>query len=166
MPVEIVIEAGPWDETALTALAERAMDATLTHLALDPQTWEATVMACDDARIAELNAGFRGKDKATNVLSWPSQERAPDTHGATPAPPEPDAFGDHHLGDIALAHETCTREAEAAGLTLNDHLTHLVIHALLHLLGYDHETDEDAALMEGIERSILKGMELHDPYPE
>jgi probable rRNA maturation factor len=96
------------------------------------------------------------------VLSWPSEERGAEAAGAAPCPPDP-AEGPE-LGDIALAFETCAREAEAAGLTLAHHATHLVVHGTLHLLGYDHARDADAALMERTEIGILASLGVEDPY--
>ena len=118
-------------------------------------------LGCDDVRIAALNADFRGKAQPTNVLSWPSAERGPEAEGARPAPPDP---ADPELGDIALAFETCAAEAAAADKPLEDHLTHLVVHGILHLLGYDHVRDGDAALMERIEAEILGKLGIRDPY--
>mgnify|MGYP006287624467 CR=1 FL=1 len=97
----------------------------------------------------------------TNVLSWPAADRAPARPGETPAPPDP---ADGELGDIALSYETCAREAAEAGKTLEAHATHLIVHGILHLLGYDHETDADAALMERLEAEILGKMGVVAPY--
>ncbi|MEQ3624894.1 MAG: rRNA maturation RNase YbeY [Celeribacter sp.] len=162
--VDCLIEAEGWLPLDLPALAERAVAATLGHLGLAAEC-EVSLIGCDDARIAALNAEFRGKLAATNVLSWPAEERAPDIPGAVPDLPEPDLPDmPIELGDIAIALETCTREAMQAGRPVSDHVTHLIIHACLHLLGYDHETDPDAALMEGIEVEILGNLGLPDPY--
>ena len=162
MPIETIIEDESWQAVDLPGLAERAVDATLTHLGLKPDAWEVSLLACDDARITVLNADFRDKPSATNVLSWPSEERGADTDGARPDLPDP-GF-DPELGDIAIAYDTCAREAAEAGKSLTDHTTHLIVHAVLHLLGYDHERDLDATLMEGIEVEILGKMGLPDPY--
>lgn len=164
MALDIVIEAGPWEEPHLTALADRAAGAALAELGLGSDDWDITLLACDDGRIAALNGDFRDKPKATNVLSWPSAERGAGLPGAAPAAPEPDAFGDTHLGDIAISFDTCAREAQAGGIAFDDHVTHLVVHAVLHLLGYDHETDPDAILMEGIETRVLGKLGIADPY--
>lgn len=161
MTVDVVIEDPRWDEAGLERLATIASDAALVHLGLDPAAWEICVMGCDDARIAELNEEFRDKGKATNVLSWPSQERGAAEDGGAPEAPE---GPDPELGDIAIAYETCLREADQADKPFADHLTHLLIHATLHLLGYDHIRDKDATLMEGIEVEILGKMGLPDPY--
>ena len=158
---DTVIDDSAWDGCDIAAIAERAARATLLHLDLDPDAWEIAVLACDDDRIAALNAEFRGKPTPTNVLSWPSEDRAPDTPGTRPAPPE---GPDPELGDIAIAHGTCVREAAEAEKTLEDHATHLMVHAVLHLLGYDHVDDADAAVMEALETVILGKMGLSDPY--
>ena len=158
---DTIIEDPRWDACDLPALSERAAQATLAHLGFDPADWEIVVMGCDDARIAELNGDFREKPQPTNVLSWPSEERGADQAGATPAPPQ---GPDPELGDIAIAFETCTREALEAQKPLADHVTHLIVHACLHLLGYDHIRDLDATLMEQLEVEILGKLGLADPY--
>jgi probable rRNA maturation factor len=160
--LDIVIEDPRWAEAGLEPLASRAAEATLAHLGLDPEAWEIVLLACDDDRIAALNADFRGKPQPTNVLSWPSEERGAEAPGQPPAPPDPDDGPE--LGDIALAFETCAREAGEAGLTLEAHAAHLVVHATLHLLGYDHISDADAALMERIEVEILASIGVANPY--
>ena len=161
MAVESVIEDPRWADLDIETLARRAASEALAQLGLDPEAWDISLLACSDARIANLNAEFRGMVQATNVLSWPSAERGPDTPGAVPDPPDPT---DPELGDIALAYETCAREAEAAGLGLNAHATHLLVHGVLHLLGYDHENDADATRMETLETEILARLGVADPY--
>lgn len=161
MTVDVLIEDDRWTEAGIEPLAPIAVAATLTRLGLEPDAWEVSLLACDDARIAELNTTFRDKPTATNVLSWPSEERGADAPGGLPPPPDP---GDPELGDIAIAYETCKAEAEAAGLKLADHVTHLIVHGTLHLLGYDHIDDADAALMEGLETEILATLGVSDPY--
>ncbi len=162
--LDIVIEAPAWDADTLTPLATRAVEAALRHLALDPEVAEITLLACDDARIAALNAEFREKATATNVLSWPAQDLAPPAEGQAPPAPERGFDGMLELGDVALSHDTCAREAAESGIPLTDHLTHLIVHGVLHLLGYDHVNDGDAALMEAIEVEILGNLGLDDPY--
>lgn len=157
--VDIVIESDLWQDADLDAWAQAATQATLAHLGLDPTAHEVVLLACDDARIAALNGDFRDKSNATNVLSWPSAERAAEAPGGHPLPPD-----QAELGDIALAYETCAREAAEGGLTMADHCTHLIVHAVLHLLGYDHEDDQDATVMENTETQILAQMGIADPY--
>jgi probable rRNA maturation factor len=163
--VETVIEDDRWEACGLEALAERAAGCTLATLGLAEQGFLLVVMGCDDARIATLNADFRGKPQPTNVLSWPSEERGAELPGQMPDLPEPgDADDPEELGDIAIAFETCAAEAAAQGKTMQDHVTHLTVHGILHLLGFDHQTDADAALMEGIESRILATLGVSDPY--
>lgn len=164
---DIVIEDPRWQEADLDALAEDAACASLAYLELPTDGYEIAILACDDARIAELNADFRGKPTPTNVLSWPACDLAPQPDGDTPtAPPPPDTIMGESLGDIAIAYDTCLREAEIGNKPLADHVTHLVVHAVLHLLGYDHVRDRDATLMEDLETRILGKMGIADPYRE
>ncbi len=162
--VDCLSEDHRWDEVGLDSLAQKACAATLTRLSLKPAQFEISLLGCSDARIAELNADFRGKPKPTNVLSWPSEERGAERPGAMPAPPRPEAHGPAELGDIAIAWETCAREAKAGGRSLEDHVLHLLVHGTLHLLGFDHERDADATLMEDLETEILGKMGVSDPY--
>lgn len=165
MLTDTIIEDDRWQTADLPALAERAAQATLRHLSLDPAQWEIAVLGCDDVRIATLNADFRGKPQPTNVLSWPEDDLGPDTPGHPPAPPTPEGGkGASHLGDIAIAFDTCQHEAQEAGKPATDHITHLIVHAVLHLLGYDHIRDQDATLMEETEVAILGKLGVDDPY--
>ncbi len=138
------------------------MTAALAFRGLDGG-WEVSVLGCDDARITALNAGFRGRAAATNVLAWPSAERAAEVAGTVPPPPRPGAGEDRFLGDIAIADGVCAAEAAAAGLDLGDHAVHLLVHATLHLLGYDHDDDRDAQAMERDEAAILGRLGIPDP---
>lgn len=163
--LEINTEEPRWGD--LTPLARAAIDATLAHLGHDPACFEVSVLACDDARMKGLNAGFRGKDAPTNVLSWPAWDLSPEAPGGTPDDPETGTPEDPEpLGDIALGFETCGREAKEQGKALVDHVTHLVVHSTLHLLGFDHESDADAHLMEKTEVAILAQMGIADPYAD
>ena len=163
--VDTLIEDPRWEDFGLAPLAEAVARAALQELGLEPSGYEISLLACDDDRIAVLNAEFRGKPLPTNVLSWPSDERGAEEDGGDPdLPDEGDADFPEELGDIAIAWDTCAQEAEAAGKPLRDHVTHLVVHGTLHLLGYDHVRDGDAALMEGLEARILARLGLSDPY--
>lgn len=162
--LDIVVEAPVWDEGTLSPLAQRAVVATLTHMQLDPNDCEVTLLACDDARIATLNTEFRGKPLPTNVLSWPAQPLASPCDGLAPPPAVTGFDGAIELGDIALSYDTCTAEARESGKPFEHHLTHLIVHGVLHLLGYDHIQDGDAALMERLEVEILGNLGIDDPY--
>jgi probable rRNA maturation factor len=156
-PVELVVEDARWEEAGIGAIAARAATAALEALGRDPARHEIALLACDDRRIAALNAGFRDRPRPTNVLSWPA---------FAGAVPQPGAEGGDavFLGDVALAFETCAREADAAGRTLADHATHLIVHGLLHLVGHDHVAEREAAEMEAIEVKILATLDIADPY--
>jgi probable rRNA maturation factor len=166
MAVDVLVEDDGWADVGLPALAEAATAATLRQLGLDPDAFEISLLGCDDARIADLNRDFRGKPQPTNVLSWPSEERGASAPGLPPGLPQPIADAIVELGDIAIAYGTCTREAAAAGRPVTAHVTHLLVHGTLHLLGYDHIIEEDAALMEGLEIEILATLGLPDPYKD
>ncbi|MBF9028893.1 rRNA maturation RNase YbeY [Rhodobacterales bacterium HKCCE3408] len=156
MDIDVLIEDEAW--TGLEALAARACPETLAELGLDPGDYAVSILGCDDERIAALNAEFRGKPTPTNVLSWPAAEIALPEGGNPPMP----APGE--LGDIAIAHGVCAREAAEQSKAFDDHVTHLLVHATLHLVGFDHEHDADAAIMENLERLILARLGVPDPY--
>ena len=126
---------------------ERAMAKTWAPASAGVSAFEITILLTDDATLHDLNSRFRGQDKATNVLSFP-------------APPS----ARPHLGDVALAFGTCQREANEQSKPLSSHLTHLVAHGVLHLVGYDHESEAEAVVMEALERDVLAGLGLPDPY--
>ncbi len=151
-PVDTIVEDERWQALDLPALAGRAAAAALAAAGLDPEACEIGLLAADDARIAALNAEWRGKAGPTNVLSWPSADGP-----ATPGEPR-------FLGDLALALDTCAAEAQAAGIAAPDHVTHLVVHGVLHLLGHDHEDDAEAEAMEALERKVLASLGVADPY--
>ena len=150
--LDVIAEFAPWGEAGLDACAQAAVPTVLVHLGFDPAGHEVAVLGCDDAAIARLNAEFRGKATPTNVLSWPSAALQP---GDAPL---------LELGDIAISFETCRREAADQGKAFRDHVTHLLVHATLHLLGYDHENDAEAAQMEHLEVEILGKLGLANPY--
>ena len=160
MSVDVIIEADGWVGVELAAFAKRATDATLKMQNIDPATRDIALLGTDDARIAKLNRDFRGKDRPTNVLSWPATKRGDTKPGNAPTPPQ----GNAELGDLALAFETCAREADAARRPLEDHVLHLIVHGTLHLLGYDHQRDLDADLMEATEIAILVKLGVPNPY--
>ena len=163
--VDTMIEDARWEALGLPALADRAARGALAELGLPGAGFEISLLGCDDARIAALNADFRGKPQPTNVLSWPSEERGAEADGGAPDPVEPgSAEMPEELGDIAIAYETCAREAAEQDKSVADHVTHLLVHGVLHLFGYDHVRERDAALMESTETRILAKMGIANPY--
>jgi probable rRNA maturation factor len=152
-----------WDSsTDWTALAERAAQAAARHsdyadLADADLAVEVSIRFTSDEEVRTLNASWRGKDKATNVLSFPMLE--PDELDALPLADE------LLLGDIVLAQGVCAAEAADKSVPIETHATHLIVHGMLHLLGYDHETgDEEADAMEAVERAALASLGIADPY--
>ena len=158
---------GDWDSrTDWPHLAERAVRAAIRHsryaeLIDSGLNVEVSVKFAGDGEVQALNAAYRNRDKATNVLSFPMLD--PDL---MPSIAKADS-GEILLGDIVLAQGICAAEAEERGISAQDHASHLVVHGILHLLGYDHETgDADAEAMEAIEREALASIGIADPYPE
>jgi len=166
MELDILVEDPRWDDAALEVLARNAFSAVFARLDLPPGDAEISLLGCGDARISALNAEFRGKPAPTNVLSWPAEDLSAATPGAEPRAPRPDPDGAITLGDIAISFDTCEAEAAAQGKSFDDHVTHLLVHGLLHLLGYDHLRDPDATLMEHLETEILGRLGIDDPYRE
>ena len=141
--IDIASHCEGWGD--IEALAARAVGAIWAKLET-PKSGELSLALMDDAQIQILNKNYRGKDKPTNVLSFPSDGPAP------------------MLGDIVLALETVTREAAEKSITLEDHTIHLIIHGFLHLQGYDHETETEAGVMEALEIAALADLNIDNPY--
>jgi probable rRNA maturation factor len=150
----LAIEAEGWPQVKeLEALVQTALLTAEKELSLSPEyPTEVSFLFTDDLTIRGINNEWRGKDKPTNVLSFPAFPLRP---GMAPKP---------LLGDIVIALETVQREAIEEQKSFENHLTHMIVHGLLHLLGYDHETDDDAEQMEHLERHILETLAIPDPY--
>jgi probable rRNA maturation factor len=153
---EILVVADCWRaEADAEAIIHRAIQTAAEMVDTDTGDAELAIMLTDDAGIRTLNANWRGIDKPTNVLSFPALQPT-GTPSAGDAP--------RMLGDIAIAYETTRSEADDEQKPFEHHLTHLTIHGFLHLIGYDHETDEEAGEMENLERKILAQLGIPDPY--
>ncbi len=154
MTISIEVEDKAWQALAgLDQLALSAVASTLSRICENDERKEVALLFTDDQSIATINAEWRGKNKPTNVLSFPAPPDMPIPEG------EP-----RQLGDIVLSFGVIAREAAEQGKTLHDHTAHLIVHGMLHLLGFDHETDAEAGEMERLEASILKGLGISDPY--
>ena len=146
--IDLIIEDEAW-ETAAPGLEAIARACQAAALRLEPRLdGEIALLVTSDEAMCALNNRFRGKDAPTNVLSFPSDG--------------PEGF----LGDIALARETCAREAADKGIALGDHAAHLIVHGMLHLIGYDHQEPGEADEMERRESEILASMGIADPYAD
>jgi len=161
--LDIAIEADPeWDsssrwETLVRSAAEAAVaESAFPQLTRSERPVELSIRLTSDDEVRALNARWRGKDKPTNVLSFPQLEPE-ELDSITPGP-------ELMLGDIVLARGVCEREAEEKGVTLEEHATHLLVHGTLHLLGYDHQDDGSAEDMESREVRALERLGISDPY--
>lgn len=157
LAIDVMVEAEGWSaipdaEAVCARAAHAALDALIALGDEVPDPAELAITLTDDARIRVLNRDWRDKDKPTNVLSFP----APDLPDGADAP--------QPLGDIIVAFETLAAEALAEDKAQAAHLTHLVVHGTLHLMGYDHIDDNEAEEMEALERTILAGLGIDDPY--
>jgi probable rRNA maturation factor len=155
---EVLVVAECWQaEPEAEAIIQRAIAAAAGIADADVGEAELAVMLTDDAGIRTLNSNWRGIDKPTNVLSF---EALQPTGGSSPddAP--------RMLGDIAIAYETTRKEADDEQKPFDHHLSHLAIHGFLHLIGYDHEKDDDAEAMETLEQEILAQLSIPDPYAD
>jgi probable rRNA maturation factor len=154
----------PWPDSDWTALANRAARAAIERtpqgeLLTLPAAVEISVRLTDDDEVRQLNAQYRGKDKPTNVLSFPMVQ--PDLLDTVTQNSDD---GEVLLGDIVLAHGVCQAEAAERGISTEAHATHLIVHGTLHLLGYDHLEDGEADAMEAIEIDALAALGLSNPY--
>lgn len=184
LDLDLAVEAGAWQPAEIEAI-EAAVIAALDAAVADGALWDESavptdgtvddgdgasllsvapvielgVRLSDDASVRVLNRDYRNKDKPTNVLSFAALESVDDADAFMMAPDMP-----LMLGDIVIARETCAREAVEQNKSLKNHLVHLAVHGTLHLVGYDHMVDDEAEEMESLERQILAGLGIEDPY--
>lgn len=164
LEIDCLIEADQWGSEdgplcrAIRVSAQSAARRGFADSAAKPGVAaELTIVLTDDAAVRSLNADWRGKDVPTNVLSFPNATQAEIAAAGPDGPPL-------LLGDVVLAYSTCAREATTQGKALEHHVAHLVVHGVLHLFGHDHQADDEAELMEGLETAILAEFGVPDPY--
>ena len=145
LQLEVVVADPRWSDLAMPSVIEPMLAAVVAEFE-DPLGSACLALSNDD-HVHQLNKQFRGMDKATNVLSFPDGDQS-------------------RLGDLILAYETCVHEAHRDDKALQDHYLHLILHGLLHLLGFDHTTSEEAEEMEALERDILASLGIPDPYDD
>ena len=161
MSVDLVMEDARWKKLNLLQIANAAFKETLSQLNLRSENFICCILACNSKKIKGLNAQFRGKNNSTNVLSFPSTHENYEVRNISKFESKIDTF---ELGDIAIAYEICKKEAEISKIDFEDHVYHLLIHSVLHLLGYDHKEEKNAAEMEKIEVQVLAKLGINNPY--
>ena len=161
MSVDLIMEEARWKTLNLLQIANAAFKATLSQLNLRSENFICCIFACSSKKIKGLNAQFRGKNISTNVISFPS---TPDICGVKSCSKLEDNVDPFELGDIAIAYDVCKKEADVSKIDFEHHVYHLIIHSVLHLLGYDHEEEKNAAKMEKIEVQVLAKLGITNPY--
>ena len=161
MAVDVVIEDARWETLDLRQIANQAFFETLFLLDLHHKSFSCCVLACDNKQIKQLNNKFRGKNCPTNVLSFPASLENYEVKSTSTLT---EANNPHELGDIAIAFEICEKEATESKVKFEHHVYHLIIHSVLHLLGFDHEEEKNASKMEKIEVQVLAKLGISDPY--
>ena len=161
MSVDLIIEDTRWKTINLFSIANTAFKETLSELNLRSENFVCSVLACSSEKIKGLNAQFRGQNNSTNVLSFPLTAEKYEAKNSLKLKADADLL---ELGDIAIAYEVCKKEANVSKIKLEDHVYHLIIHSVLHLLGYDHGEEKNAAEMEKIEVQVLANLGISNPY--
>jgi probable rRNA maturation factor len=159
LELDVIVDVPAWLDALPTveAICRRSATAAFHAAKKAEAEAEASIVLSNDARIKSLNAAWRGKDEATNVLAFPATDVPQAGAAGRSQPPL-------IIGDVIIAFETAVAEARVEGKDLADHLSHLVVHGMLHLLGYDHETDDEADEMESLEVAVLASVGVADPY--
>ena len=161
MSVDLIIEDARWKTLNLLQVANAAFKETLSQLNLRSENFICCILACSSKKIKSLNAQFRGKNNSTNVLSFPATPEIYEVRSISNLEPDVNLF---ELGDIAIAYEVCKKEAHISKIAFEHHVYHLITHSVLHLLGYDHEEEKNAAEMEKIEVQVLANLGISNPY--
>ena len=158
LELDVIVDVPAWLDAlpAAEAICRRSAEAAY-HAAGGGAEAEASVVLSNDARVKALNAAWRGKNEATNVLAFPAADVP---QARAPGPLQPPLM----IGDVIIAFETAVAEARVEGKEFCDHLSHLVVHGMLHLLGYDHQKDDEADEMESLEVAVLASVGVADPY--
>ena len=161
MSVDLIMEDARWKTLNLIQIANAAFKETLSQLNLKSENFICCILACNNKKIEDLNAQFRGKKNSTNVLSFPSKVEVYETINGSQSETNADPL---ELGDIAIAYEVCKTEAIVSKIEFEDHVCHLIIHSVLHLLGFNHDEEKNAVEMEKIEVQVLAKLGISNPY--
>ena len=161
MSVDLIMEDARWKTLNLIQIANAAFKETLSQLNLKSENFICCILACNNKKIEALNAQFRGKKNSTNVLSFPSKVEVYEIINGSQSETNADPL---ELGDIAIAYEVCKTEAIVSKIEFEDHVCHLIIHSVLHLLGFNHDEEKNAVEMEKIEVQVLAKLGISNPY--
>lgn len=162
--LEVINESHGWDKKIFKTLAENAISSTLLYLNYDPSIFEVAILTCDDKKISELNHEFCDKSKTTNILSWPEKDLSTKITGEMPFRVSILNQSIIFLGNMAVSYQFTMAEAKEQDKNFYDHVHHLLVHGTLHLLGFVHDLELDAKIMEKIEVEILAKALISDPY--
>ena len=167
MKINILINDLRWSKTKLQDTCERSFGLAMSvsdEMNFNP---EVSILACNDKEICELNEKFRGQNSPTNILSWPEYELKSEIPGQPPRKMKAvveEASRLTFIGNLAISFDRCSTESKESEITFDDHMTHILLHGCLHLLGFDHQNDLDANLMEGMEINLLSSIGIKNPY--
>ena len=167
MKINVIFEDKRWVKIPLEEIAKVALKLIIERFLVKDNNFEVSLLASNDTEIRELNKSFRGNDSSTNIISWPEQEVQLREPGNCPVQMDkfrPDSEGIIFLGNLAISFERCSTEAEEKNIYFDDHILHLLLHGCLHLIGFDHQNELDANLMENIEIRLLSGVGIKNPY--
>ena len=167
MKINIIFKDKRWMKIPLEEIAKGALKLIADRFAAKENNFEISILASNDNEIKELNKNFRGTDSITNIISWPEQESQSRQAGHLPIKMDKfksDSEGIIFLGNLAISFERCSTEAKEKNTYFEDHILHLLLHGCLHLIGFDHQNESDATLMENIEIRLLSGVGIKNPY--
>ena len=167
MKINVIFKDERWVKIPLEEIAKGALKLISDRFSVKDNNFEVSLLASNDAEIKELNKKFRGNDSSTNIISWPELETQPREPGHFPVQMDKlksDSKGAIFLGNLAISFERCSTEAEEKNIFFADHMLHLLLHGYLHLIGFDHQNELDATLMEDIEIGLLSGAGIKNPY--
>ena len=167
MKTNILLKDKRWAEVPLEKIAESALKLVIENFLENKIHFEVSILASNDTKIREFNKNFRGQKTITNIISWPEHELQPKQPGHFPEKLDKSKFdteGTIFLGNLAISYERCSTEAKEKNVNFEDHMLHLLLHGFLHLVGFDHQNDLDANVMENIEIKLLSGVGIKNPY--
>jgi probable rRNA maturation factor len=167
MNTNVLFKDKRWTEVPLEEIAKTALNLIVDRFLGKNNNFEVSILASNDSEIRKLNKNFRGKNTNTNIISWPEynpQSKQPGDFPKQINKSKSDPEGKTFLGNLAISFERCSTEAEEKNINFEDHILHLLLHGYLHLVGFNHQNELDATLMENIEIRLLSGVGIKNPY--